>query len=566
MRAHQSASGSSTQSQSSGRRVVETEICILGSGITAALAAERLAEQTNAAITVVEAGDKIFNLDERFAHRDRFLAYRENPWPNDHVPGQTGEGIQSRSMCVGGLGLHWGGTSPRFTPEDLRLRSLYGVGEDWPLEWSELDSFYQEAEERIGIAGVQGPPELDPRSRDYPMPALPLSYNLKRLREWGERSGIPFWATPVAKNSQPYAGRNTCVRCDTCTICPTGAKYSPDFTLRPLLERGRIELLDRTLVRRLEIGAKRTDGTARIERAMAVDRDRPEEPVELRAQTFVVALGYAWSSHLLLLSRNGDWPDGLANGSGLVGRYMSGHRPYNAFVEIPERLYPGIYQMDSLLSKQFQRPGVQDHYMRHDLRIWETDFGRRPRLRGDRGELLLGADAMADWRSRSERGAARLRAYYDVIPARESGMRLDATRRNPYGDPLFVLRMVPSTRSAALAERTERAIEATFDRIVRAGGGKLLHRSVARDLYDHPAGGCRMGADPEQSVVDTYGRSWDHPNLWVIGAPTMPTAGCNNGTLTFSALALRSAAKIAHEHGARADAPSSVPHRAEVVA
>ncbi|REJ86230.1 MAG: GMC family oxidoreductase [Acidobacteria bacterium] len=541
-------------------RVHETGVCILGSGITGALVAERLAEQTTARITVVEAGDRIFNLDQRFERRDRFLDYRENPWPDDHIRGQTGRGLQSRSMCVGGLGLHWGGTTPRFTPEDLRLRSLYGVGEDWPVEWEELDAFYQEAEERIGIAGVQGPPELDPRSRDYPMPALPLSYNLEKLRAWGERSGIPFWPNPVSKNSRPYRGRNVCVRCDTCTICPTGAKYSPDFTLQELLARERIELLDRTLVRRLVVGER-----GRIAGAKALDRDRPDEPLELRADVFVVALGYAWSAHLLLLSASDRAPAGVANRSGLVGRFMSGHRPYNAFVEVPEKLYPGIYEMDSLLSKSFQRPGDIDRYVRHDLRIWESDFGRRPRLRSDDGELLLGEDLLADWRQRGERGAARLRAYYDVIPAEGSGLRIDTSRTNEWGDPMFRIEMQPAPETSELIPLAEAQIEGVFDRMIAAGGGRLLERRVSREIHDHPAGGCRMGADPATSVVDPYGRSWDHENLWIVGAPTMPSAGCNNGTLTFAALTLRSAAKLAALLPPSGAEPA-IPHRAEVAA
>ena len=67
--------------------------------------------------------------------------------------------------------------------------------------YDDLDPFYQEAEERIGVAGSPGPAELDPRSEDYPLPPLPVSYNLAKLEEWGEKSGIPFWRNPVAKNS-----------------------------------------------------------------------------------------------------------------------------------------------------------------------------------------------------------------------------------------------------------------------------------------------------------------------------------------------------------------------------
>ena len=253
-------------------KTIETDVVVIGAGITAAMFVERLAETTDAAITVVEAGNKIFNLQERAAYRERYLRYRENPWPGDHVRGQSAEGILSRSMSVGGQAMHWGGVTPRFTPEYFRVNSLYGVGYDWPLTYDELDPFYQEAEERMGVAGEQGPPEYDRRAADYPLPPPPLPYNLVKLKEWAEKSGIPFWRTPAAKLSQPYRGRNVCMRCDTCNICPTGAKYSPDFTFQSLLDSGRIELHSRTLVRKLVL---QNDSDV-IEHAVALDRDHPD--------------------------------------------------------------------------------------------------------------------------------------------------------------------------------------------------------------------------------------------------------------------------------------------------
>jgi quinoprotein glucose dehydrogenase len=522
-------------------RTVECDVVVIGAGISAAMVAEKLSEQTSASIVIVEAGDKIFNLDERFERRERFLKYRENPWPGDHIRGQTARGIQSRSMAVGGLALHWGGTTPRYSPEDFRVRSLYGIGYDWPLTYDELDPFYQEAEERLGVAGAPGPPELDPRSKDYPLPPLPISYNLAKLKAWAEQSGIPYWRNPVAKNSIPYHGRNVCTRCDTCSICPTGAKYSPDFTFQKLSSENRIELMSRTLVRELVLEG----GSDRIDHAVALDRDAPDEPVHLRATTFVLATGYCWSTHLLLLSRNTRFPDGLANRSGNVGKWVTGHRSLNTFVEVPMKLYPGVYRADSLLSKKFQRE-KRERYVRHDLRIWESDFDRRPRLRNDAGAHLFGDALLDDWRSRTERGVARMRAYYDVIPAKESALTLDPHRRNPWGDPLPRIDFVDSVWSRELREHTEESIRDTFASIVRAGGGKTLETRTD-GLHDHPGGGCRMGDDPKTSVVDPMGRAHDHENLWIVGAPTIVTSGCNNGTLTFAALSLRSADAIAQE-------------------
>lgn len=522
--------------------VLETDVCILGAGITSAMVAERLAEQTDADILVLEAGSEIFNLSERFERRGRFLAYGENPWPDDHVRGQAASNIQSRSMAVGGLALHWGGVTPRFTPEDFRLRSMYGVGEDWPIDYDELEPFYQEAEERLGVAGEQGPTEYDRRTRPYPLPPMPLSYNLARLREWAERSGIPFWSNPVAKVTAPYRDRSVCQRCDTCNICPTGAKYTPDLTFRRLLANGRIDLRARTLVRRLELAA----GSDRVGEAVALDRDRPDRAVRVRARLFVVAMGYAWSPHLLLLSRSGRFPDGLANRSGNVGRWITGHRAVSAFAEVPFRLYPGMFNGHSLLSKRFQRPGPLDRYVRHDLRVWDSTSRRGPRLRDDADRPLIGDALMEDWRARTRTGVTRMRAYYDVIPDRSSRIDLESGLTNPWGDPMPRIDFVDAPESAALRSHSHESIRAVFGRIVGAGGGRILSTGVD-DRQDHPGGGCRMGDDPATSVVDSFGRTHDHENLFVVGAPTMVSGGCANGTLTFCALSLRSAAEMARQ-------------------
>ena len=248
------------------RRVVESDVCIIGSGISAAMVAHKLARLGAASMIVVEAGDDVPPVAQRAMLRQRSLAFDENPWPNDHLDGYDVDGpLQSRSMCVGGLAMHWGGVTPRFSPEDFRLQSLFGVGHDWPISYDDLEPSYVEAEEVLGVAGEQGPKELDPRSKAFPMPMLPLTYNLEQLKSFAAKSGIAMWSQPSAKNSVPFDGRPQCCRNDTCSpICPIGAKYSPDFTWRRLVQQKRAELHTRTLVRRLEV-----DERGRVTRAVA---------------------------------------------------------------------------------------------------------------------------------------------------------------------------------------------------------------------------------------------------------------------------------------------------------
>jgi quinoprotein glucose dehydrogenase len=252
------------------------------------------------------------------------------------------------------------------------------------------------------------------------------------------------------------------------------------------------------------------------------------------------------------MSASSRFPNGLANGSGLVGKYFCGHRSVQAFIELPMELYPGINEQHSLVTKAFMRPSpsTSARYLRHDLRVWESRVARDPRLRSESGELLLGDALLADWRKRLERGTARVRAYYDVLPARESELSLDASRKTPWGTPMPGITMRDSADSKALRQYQEEEIGKLFERLARAGNGRILRKSVD-DFQDHPAGGCRMGTDASSSVVDSFGRTHEHENLFVVGAPTMPTAGCANGTLTFCALSLRSAQKIGAELAAK---------------
>lgn len=531
-------------------QVIETDVCVIGAGITAAMLVEKLASERDVRIVVVEAGGPPPSLRDRTRLRERYLAYGENCWPGDHIEGHTVIGRPhgfSPSHVVGGLAMHWGAVTPRFTPEDFRVRSLYGLGDDWPLDYADLDPAYHEAEERMGVAGDPGPVGLEARRGEYPMPGLPLTYNLERLKEWAEVSGVPFQGMPSAKNSEPYRGRAACCRSETCwPICPVGAKYSPEFTFDALEREGRITLRTATLVRRLHLAPD----SDRIERAEAVDRSDGAD-IEFRARAFVLAAGYVWSPHLLLLCASSRFPNGLANSSGTVGRHLAGHRGVNAFIDLPFEVYPGMNRQHSLLSQHFMRPGAQTRYLRHDFRIWESAVSKGPRLVGDDGALLLGDDILADWRDRTRgRGTARLRSYYDVLPARESQLTLHASETNAWGDPLPAVSFVDSGASAALRSFSEETIETRFRDLVRAGGGEVLSVRPS-DAQEHPGGGCRMGEDPSESVVDSHGRSHDHENLFVVGAPTFVTAGCTNGTLTMAALGIRAAAALGREFARR---------------
>ncbi len=522
--------------------VHESDVVIIGGGVTAAMIAEKLAElRPDWSIVIVEAGRRLFDDENRFEYRRRNLEYGENIWPGDFVQDQGAAGIISRTMAVGGSALHWGGVCNRFSEEDTRLQSLYGEAVDWPIEWAELERFYCEAERRLGVSGEPGPFAEDRRSEPYPMPPMPMSFNLIQLKAWAEKSDIPFWTTPQAKNTvDGYGGRSICRRCNTCEICPTGARYSPDYTFKQLLEKGTVVLHDQTLLRRLVLD----DRSARVVAARAVAEDGSAQEIEYRAPRFVLASGYCWSAHLLLLSANSRFPNGLANSSDHVGRYMTGHLAYQTTIDLDLELYPGMNDQHSLITRQFFRCRPDQPYVRHDFRIWENAGGRGPELRDASGKVLLGDALVGAWRERTRRGTARVRGYVDTHPSRDSRLTLNPQTTNRWGDPLPAISHQPDEATRARDAATRAHLEGLFGRLAAGNDGRV-GRVSGLSYQDHPAGGCRMGADPATSVVDSHGRTHDHENLFVVGSPTMPTGGCTNGTLTFVALALRSAEEIA---------------------
>jgi glucose dehydrogenase len=520
----------------------ESDVVIIGGGITAAMVAQKLKElRPEWSVIVVEAGRSLFDVENRFDYRRRNLDYGENIWPGDYIEDQAARNVISRTMAVGGSALHWGGVCNRFSEEDTRLRSLYGLAVDWPIDYADLERYYGEAERRIGVSGEPGPLPEDRRSEPYPMPPMRMSYNLIQLKAWAEKSGLPFWTTPQAKNTvDGYNGRRQCRRCNTCEICPTGARYSPDYTFKNLIAAQQIDLHDQTLVRRLILD----DTSSRVVAARAAKQDGSDDDVEYRAKTFVLTSGYCWSPHLLLLSANSRFPNGLANSSDHVGRYMTGHLAWSTTIDLDLKLYPGMNEQHSLITRQFFRCRPDQPYVRHDLRVWESAGGRGPQLRGDDGRVLIGDDLVSQWRTRTTRGTARVRGYYDAHPDRDSRLTLDPATTNRWGDPMPVIahKIDAATESRAAATRAH--FEQIFARLASANDGKV-GRLGGLNYQDHPAGGCRMGVDPATSVVDSHGRTHDHENLFVVGSPTLPTGGTTNGTLTFVALALRSVDTIA---------------------
>jgi len=492
-----------------------------------------------ARIALIDAGREIADSPSGPTRRRRYLDYNETAWPQDYVGDQLVMDGESQTMAVGGWALHWEGGCPRFSEEDLRLKSLYGFGEDWPLSWDEMERHYGEAEWAIGVSGDPSPYAEDTQTLPYPMPGMPLSYTLNKVKAWVEASDLRVSVMPSARNTRPYGGRPPCTRCDTCTpICPTGARYSPEHTVGQLVASKQIVLYSNTLIRRLVVDT----ASPRVTTASGVRTDSGAR-VEFRAKQFVLALGKYWTPHVLLISKTARFPNGLANSTGLVGRYMSGNSTMSARLQIDEPIVHGMHDSNALVSRKHFRCATDGPYIRHDTR-----FSTRldlPKLRDEGGRIAIGDALFARWKAH-ESNTVGITLRYAQHAARESGLTVDSARTNRWGDPLPEFRQVIDPATAGHWSALSAHFEALCQRLVKAGGGKIQWMNVgsANDSVWR-SGGCRMGSHASTGVCDSYGRTFDHENLFVVGAPTLPNPGIGGETLAFVALSLRSADEIA---------------------
>lgn len=502
-------------------------------------------------VVVVEAGGR-----HEFRHRAEYVRRylrHENPWATA-LPGldrHTIGGITpylldgKRARGIGGSTLHWEGYAVRYHARDFRLRALHGIAEDWPLSYDEIEAYYSRAEEALGVAGVADDPWASPRSRPFPLPPFALSHSDGIFARACRSLDVTLHHLPQARNSRPYDGRAACQACGTCAVCPTGAKASVDLTHIARAEAsGRARVVTDTSVVRLEV-----DGSGQVAAALVASPGR--SPERLTARVFVVAGGAVETARLLLHSTSPGFPAGLANRSGLVGRFFMSHPSVDVTGRAPEKVHPYRIGFSTAMSRQF---AVERDRARQGAFLLEflNSAGPTPeRIAVDSG--LWGPALRA--RVQAEFGRRLgIRIYGEQLPDRSNAVTLNARVRDPLGVPVPHIHysVGPYERSALEAARE------IAGRILRAAGCDDI-RATGITFAGHQIGTHRMGTDPRTSVVTPELRAHDVPNLYLVGSGAFVTATASPPTLTIVALAIRAAEHIARGLGARPPAAEPGP-------
>ncbi|MCR8723367.1 GMC family oxidoreductase [Frigidibacter sp. ROC022] len=518
------------------------DVLIIGAGASGAAIAWSLLE-TRMRILCLEQGGHLPDRDFPSRREDYELARYAEFSCDPNVRRQPQDyPINSNDSCitpvnwngVGGSTINFLGHWPRMRPSDFRTRTLDGVGEDWPLDYHTLAPFYDMNDANTGVSGLAG----NPAYPEYkpPLPPIPIGKLGQTLAQGFNKLGWHWWPSDVAILSEDRDGRQKCVNAGTCDLgCAAGAKGGTNFTYWPILENAGVELRTRSRVR--EILVDQRTGLASGVLYHGADGQLHEQ----KAEMVVVACNGIGTPRLLLNSRSGLFPEGLANRSGMVGKNLMFHPLIGVTGVFDEPMLGHEGPMAcSILSQEFYESDPSRGFVRgYGLHSGRSTTPMTYALGG------YGIDDPIPWGAAHREIMDEIYPYLagltivsEDLPEEENCVTLDPELTDSDGIPAPKI-------TYRLGENTRRMLEhgeARASEVLRAAGARrILSKGDGKVWWRagwHQMGTCRMGNDPERSVVNSWGRSHDVKNLFIVDGSIFVTAGAVNPTSTIQALAL----------------------------
>ncbi len=532
----------------------EVDFVVVGSGAAGGVIAKELST-AGFRVVVLEQGPRLESADFRHDEvgelfkLDLMGSLQDFPQTFRTAPGEetrlaSGLPFLLYARVVGGSSVHYTANYWRFHPVDFKERSLLGpLGgtgfADWPITYEELEPYYTKVDWEVGVSGAPGPFD-PPRSRPYPVPPLPVKSSGVLLERGARALGLHPQPAPMAILSQPHDGRPPCQHCGFCLAfgCEYGAKSSSLVSVIPKAEAtGRCEIRAESTAFRLEI-----DRNGRVREVRYWDAAGAEHAQ--RAKAVVLSANGAETTRLLLMSESNRFPQGLANSSGYVGKYLmfNGLSYAHGLFEEPLNEFKSV-QVTRIIHDYYNSDPARGFYGGGGI---DARWQWFPVLFGLQG---LPPDAPR-WGGEYKR---MLKEYFtrtmDVnghttsLPVETNSISLDPDVKDKWGRP--ALRTTYRDHPDDIAMMTflqERGVE-----ILEAAGAKRIWRTpvVSQVLGGHLLGTCRMGHDPATSVVDRYHRAHDVPNLFICDGSSFVTSGRGQPTMTIQALAFRAGEHIA---------------------
>ena len=495
------------------------DVVVIGTGAGGAPVLSRLAA-AGLSVVALEAGRWWKDPASDFATDE--IAAAKLYWLGERLSAgetPTAFGANNSGTGVGGSTLHWGAYVPRADPRDLRVRTEFGVGEDWPLSYAELKPYYEEVERFLGVSGPED--YLWEPGRKYPLAPVPLNAPAQAMQLGCQRVGVRTSAAPVAAlsrdYSQPeYGDRHACVNRGYCHQgCRNGAKASMDVTYLPASVRAGAEIRPECFVHSFERDANGL--------VSAVVYRHDGKDIRQRCKAVFLCAGAVETPRLLL-------HNGLANESGQVGRNFMAHVATQVWGTFAEEMRPNKGFPASLITEDMIRPKDADFaggYIAQSLGIVPVTWA----MQVARGRGLWGKP-LVDYIDKYNY-VAGIGINGDCLPYKGNRLEL-SSEVDETGMPKPLVHFSYGENETRMSAHAEKFMT---EACKAAGASDVwtFQRSA------HTIGTCRMGTDAGASVVNAHGRSHEIGNLWIADNSVFPSALPANPGLTIMALGLRSA-------------------------
>jgi choline dehydrogenase-like flavoprotein len=500
------------------------DLAIVGCGAGGGTLAQRLARR-GWKVVVLEAGpfwdpDEDWVSDEAGSHG---LYWTEQRVIGGEDPVELGKNNSGHG--VGGSMVHYAGYCPRFHPLDFEVSTRDGVGEDWPISIRDLRRHYERLELELPVSGDYWPWGEPHR---YPHTAHPIAGGAEFATGGARKLGIEMRVGPVGITNGSFGNRPHCIYRGFCLQgCKVNAKASPLVTHVPdAIDHG-AEIRDRCMVTAVEID--QSSGRVTGLRYLHDGRERVQ-----RADAVALA-GYSIETPRLLLNSAGRrFPDGLANGNDQVGRCVMVQGAPQVAGRFAEEVRMYKAPPPEISSEQFYETDSNRGFARgfsiQTVGPLPIGWAEHVLADGHWGQSLR--EYMRDYNHWYTLGALS-----ELLPVPDNRVTVASDVTDSNGLPVARMDYTQcdnDRRNIAMAKRTIREILEAAD----------AQDILTIDRYAHLVGGCRMGSDPERSVVDSDHRAWEVPNLFIADGSVMPTQGSANPAITIMALASRLAERL----------------------
>ena len=477
-------------------------------------------------------------------------------WDLEGEPYTTADGqrfLWWRARMLGGRTNHWGRISLRFGPHDFKGRSRDGLGDDWPIGYDDMKPYYDKLDELVGIFGTNEGLENEPDGVFLPPPA-PRAYE-RLVKKASDKLNVTCIPSRLSILTKAHNGRPACHYCGQCGRgCKTRSNFSsPSVLLPPALATGKLKIVTGAMAREVLTNAEgRATAVAYVDTATG-------KTEEIRAKIIVLAASACETARLLLNSKSTRHPDGLANSSGNVGRYLTDTTGTSVQGHIPvlEGLPP--YNDDGA--------GGMHVYMPWWLDNRKLDFPRGYHIEPWGGRDMPGYGFMSGIHKLTGGGYGKklkddYRRLYgsivgfsgrgEMLPNKDCYCEIDPSVVDKYGIP--VLRFHWKWTDGELNQA--RHMNETAARIIEAMGGKVVGKLPGKDKdyglklggeIIHEAGTTRMGTSPRTSVLNEWCQAHDCKNLFVADSGPFVSNAHKNMTWTILALSMRTSEHIVEE-------------------